>query len=177
LDLEIRAAPAPWLHLGVTYSYSDDKFLTDVVITPAGLGLPTSIYAAGNHLPFAPANALNLSAEGKWDLPSDGGTVSAGGDLTFRSRIWGDGFNNDAPQVHDRTDIHGLLNASIDYKTHDEHWDVRLWGRNLTDTRYGAPTSVYFPAAVAFGYTGSYFGLMQWNPPRMFGVTVSYHLR
>jgi iron complex outermembrane receptor protein len=177
VDLEIHAAPAPWLRLGVTYSYSDDKFLTDVVITPAGLGLPTSIYASGNHLPFTPANALNLSAEGKWDLPSDGGTVSAGGDITFRSRIWGDGYNNDAPQVHDRTDIHGLLNASIDYKTHDEHWDVRLWGRNLTDTRYGAPTSAYFPAAVAFGYTGSYFSLMQWNPPRTVGVTASYHMR
>jgi outer membrane receptor protein involved in Fe transport len=177
LDLEIRAAPAPWLHLGATYSYSDDKFLTDVVLTPAQPGQPAVMFAAGNHLPVTPANALNLSAEGRWDLPSDGGTVSAGGDITFRSRIWGDGFNNDAPQVHDRTDIHGLLNASIDYKTHDEHWDVRLWGRNLTDTRYGAPTSAYFAPAVAFGYAGSYLSLMQWNPPRTFGVTASYHLR
>jgi iron complex outermembrane recepter protein len=177
LDLEIHAAPAPWLRLGATYSYSDDKFLTDVVITPAGTpGFPTSIYAAGNHLPFTPANALNLSAEGKWNLPSDGGTVSGGADVTYRSEIWGDGYNDDAPQVHDRTGIHGLLNGSIDYKAHDEHWDVRLWGRNLTDTRYGAPTSVYFPGAVAFGYTGSYFSLMQWNPPRTVGVTVSYHL-
>jgi iron complex outermembrane recepter protein len=180
VDLEIRAAPAPWLHLGVTYSYSDDKFLTDVVITPAGYnapGSPASIYASGNHLPLTPANALNLSAEGKWVLPSDRGTVSAGGDITFRSRIWGDGFNNDAPQVHDRTGISGLLNASIDYMAHDGHWDVRLWGRNLTDTRYGAPTSAYFVPAVAFGYTGSYFSLMQWNPPRTFGVTASYYLR
>jgi iron complex outermembrane receptor protein len=180
LDLEIRAAPAPWLLLGVTYSYSDDKFLTDVVITPAGTngpGTPAVMYASGHHLPFTPANALNLSAEGKWDLPSDGGTVSAGADITYRSKIWGDGFNNDAPQVHDRTGISGLLNASIDYKTHDEHWDFRLWGRNLTDTRYGAPTSVYFVPAAAFGYTGSYFSLMQWNPPRTFGVTVSYQLR
>jgi iron complex outermembrane recepter protein len=180
LDLEIHAAPAPWVRLGATYSYSDDKFLTDVVITPAGAagpGSPAVIYPSGNYLPFAPKNALNLSAEGKWNLPSDGGTVSGGLDVTYRSKIWGDGYNSDPQQVHDQTGIRGLLNGSIDYKTHDEHWDVRLWGRNLTDTRYGAPTNAYFPSAQAFGYTGTYFALMQWNPPRTFGVTASYHLR
>jgi outer membrane receptor protein involved in Fe transport len=159
----------PWLLLGATYSYSDDKFLKVVNL---GGGAQ---YAAGNYLPFAPQNALNLSAQGQWE--TDWGTLSAGADITFRSKIWGDGYNNDAPQVHNRTGIDGLLNASINLETRDGHWDLRLWGKNLTNTRYGAPTSVYFPAAVAFGYTGTYFARMEWNPPMTFGATASYQLR
>jgi hypothetical protein len=116
-----------------------------------------------------------LSAEGNWHY--NWGTVSAGGDVTYRSKIWSTAFNNDAPQIHDLTGINGLLNASIDYKASDEHWDVRLWTKNVTDTRFGAPTTAYFPSAQLFGYTGTYYGLMQWNPPRTVGLTVSYHLR
>ena len=83
----------------------------------------------------------------------------------------------DVPPVHDRTAINGLLNGSIDLKTRDERWDVRLWGRNLTDTRFGAPINQYVNIAKLLGYTGAYYSLMQWNPPRTFGVTVTYHLR
>jgi iron complex outermembrane receptor protein len=84
----------------------------------------------------------------------------------------------DPPPVHDRTGINGLLNASVDFQTADGRWDVRLWGKNLTDTRFGTPQNGYgLLASGAFGYTGSYYSLMQWNPPRTFGVTLTVHLR
>jgi hypothetical protein len=51
------------------------------------------------------------------------------------------------------------------------------YGQKMTDTRFGAPTTAYFPSAVLFGYTGTYLGLMQWNPPGTVGLTMSYHLR
>jgi iron complex outermembrane receptor protein len=174
LDLEIRAVPAPWLRLGATYSYSDDKYLT----TDPNLAI------AGNHLPFTPQNSLNLSAEGTWGF--DWGTVSTEGDVTYRSKSWSTFMNGnlsdpnnpgDPPAVHDRTGINGLLNASVDYKRPDGRWDLRLWARNLTDTRFGAPIESYILFAPLLGYTGSYYSLMQWNPPRTFGVTASYHLR
>ncbi|MHB8529854.1 MAG: TonB-dependent receptor [Caulobacteraceae bacterium] len=175
LDLEIHAVPAPWLHLGATYSYSDDKYLTT---DAAGF--------AGNYLLFTPKNALNLSAEGQWRY--DWGTLSAGGDVTFRSKVWSSSANGNAslsgpffydpPPVHDRTGINGLVNASVDFQTADGRWGLRLWGRNLTDTRFGTPTEGYGALAGGlFGYTGSYYALMQWNPPRTFGVTVTYHMR
>jgi iron complex outermembrane receptor protein len=172
LDLEIHAVPAPWLHLGLTYSYADDRYLTT---DAAGF--------KGNHLPFTPPNALNLSAEGQWGF--EWGTVSVGGDVTFRDKVWSSNDNGNAslgpfydpPQVHDRTGINGLLNGSIDFKTRDARWDLRLWGRNLTDTRFGTPQEGYgLLASGAFGYTGTYYALMQWNPPRTFGATVTYHL-
>jgi iron complex outermembrane receptor protein len=168
LDLEIHAVPAPWLHLGIIYSYSDDKFLTNV----ANYG------NVGNYLPDTPKNALNVSAEGHWSLPGEGGTVSAGGDITFRSKVYSGGFfNRDAPQVLDNTRVKGLLNGSIDFKMRDGRWDFRLWGKNLTDTHYGTENSALIAIAPAFGYTGTYFAEMQWNMPRTFGVTATYHLQ
>jgi iron complex outermembrane receptor protein len=174
LDLELRAAPTPWLRLGATYSYSDDKYLT----TDPGISV------AGNHLPFTPKNALNFSAAGEWR--QQWGTISAEGDVTFRSKSWSSfdngntspGHFGDVPQVYDRTGIDGLLNASIDFATRDGRWDVRLWARNLTDTRYaGGPVNNYFALAPLFGYTGSFYSLIQWNPPRTFGATLTVHLR
>ncbi|HWD67060.1 MAG TPA: TonB-dependent receptor [Caulobacteraceae bacterium] len=173
LDLEIHAAPTPWLRLGAIYSYADDKYLTT---DAAGF--------AGNYLPFTPKNALNLSAQGQWR--QDWGTISIGGDVTFRSKVWSSNDNGnsslgpfyDPPPVHDRTGINGLLNASVDFQTADGRWDVRLWGKNLTDTRFGTPQNGYgLLASGAFGYTGSYYALMQWNPPRTFGVTLTVHVR
>ena len=164
LDLELHAVPAPWLRLGAIYSYIDAKYLTT---DAAG--------TAGNYLPNAPTNSLNLSAGGNWDF--DWGTLSAGGDITYRSKVFGDGLNNDAPEVLDKTRVKGLLNGLIDFKARDGRWDLRLWGRNLTDTRYGPPISLLLPVAQLFGYAGPYFAQMQWNAPRSFGATVTYHLR
>jgi iron complex outermembrane receptor protein len=173
LDLEIRAVPAPWLRLGATYAYSDDKYLTT---DAAGF--------KGNYLPFTPKNALNLSAEGQWRY--DWGTVSAGGDVTFRSKVWSSNDNGnkslgpfyDPPPVHARTGIDGLVNASVNFQTANGRWGLRLWGRNLTDTRFGTPINGFgLLASGIFGYTGTYYTLMEWNPPRTFGVTLSYHMR
>jgi len=168
VDLEVDAVPAPWLRLGAIYSYSDDKLLTNV----ANFG------NAGNTLPDAPQNFFNLSVEGHWGLPGNWGTVSAGSDITFRSKVYSGGdFNADAPQVLHYTRIRGLVNGSIDFKTADGHWDFRLWGKNLTDTRYGTPVSILIQLAKPFGYTGSYYAELLWNAPRTFGVTATYHMR
>jgi iron complex outermembrane receptor protein len=165
LDLEIRAAPTPWLRLGATYSYLEAKYL---VFSPQGVN------RAGNSLPDAPKNTLNLSAAGDWDF--DWGTFSAGGDVTFRSKVFGDESNSDAPQVLAKTTINGLLNGSVDFKTRDGRWDLRLWGRNLTDTRYATAFSVFASTARAFGFTGPYYADASWNDPRTLGATVTYNM-
>jgi iron complex outermembrane receptor protein len=166
LDLELHAVPAPWLRLGATYSYLDAKYLQFVT---------NGVSRAGNHLPFTPKNALNLSASGNWNF--DWGTFSADSDLTFRSKMFSDETNSDAPQVQDKMRIKGLLNASIDFKTRDGRWDLRLWGRNLTNTRYATAFSVFISTARAFGFTGPYYADASWNDPRTFGATVTYYMR
>jgi iron complex outermembrane receptor protein len=166
LDLEVQAAPAPWLRLGATYSYTDAKYLE---FSTQGVN------RAGNSLPNAPKNSLNLSAATDWDF--DWGTLSAGGDISFRSKTFGDESNSDAPQVLDKTRIRGLVNGSIDFKMRDRHWDLRLWGRNLTDTRYGNAFSLFLPTVRVFGFAGTIYSEVLWNEPRTFGATVTYNLQ
>jgi outer membrane receptor protein involved in Fe transport len=91
--------------------------------------------------------------------------------------MFSDETNSDAPQVQDKMRIKGLLNASIDFKTRDGRWDLRLWGRNLTNTRYATAFSVFISTARAFGFTGPYYADASWNDPRTFGATVTYYMR
>ncbi|NQY86249.1 MAG: TonB-dependent receptor [Colwellia sp.] len=62
-----------------------------------------------------------------------------------------------------------LLNASITYLTDD--WQVKLWGRNLTDRDY-ANRGFYFPNDPRKNYIPEQYTLL--SEPLVFGVTVDY---
>jgi outer membrane receptor protein involved in Fe transport len=62
-----------------------------------------------------------------------------------------------------------LLNASITYTA--ENWQVKLWGRNLTDKNY-ANRGFYFPNDPRDGYTPKQYTLLA--EPRVFGITLDY---
>ncbi|PHR83986.1 MAG: TonB-dependent receptor [Colwellia sp.] len=62
-----------------------------------------------------------------------------------------------------------LLNASITYLADD--WQVKLWGRNLTDKDY-ANRGFYFPNDPRDGYVPKQYTLL--SEPLVFGVTVDY---
>lgn len=83
----------------------------------------------GNFVPFAPAHTLSVNAAYK--LPID-----AESHLTFDIQFLGRGkiYWTEANDV--AQNFYGLLNAGIAYES---RWgDVRLWGKNLTATRYQA---------------------------------------
>jgi len=62
-----------------------------------------------------------------------------------------------------------LLNASISYLA--EAWQLKLWGRNLTDEDY-ANRGFYFPNDPRDGYTPKQY--TQLSEPLVFGVTFDY---
>jgi len=62
-----------------------------------------------------------------------------------------------------------LVNASISYLADD--WQVKLWGRNLTDKNY-ANRGFYFPNDPRDGYVPKQYTLL--SEPLVFGVTVDY---
>lgn len=61
-----------------------------------------------------------------------------------------------------------LWNAALGYER--ERWDIRVWGRNLTDEDY-AIRGFYFPNDPRDGYTER--GWFQLGDPRRYGVTVN----
>jgi iron complex outermembrane receptor protein len=59
-----------------------------------------------------------------------------------------------------------LVNASIGWSSHNEKYNVRLWGKNIFGQKY-----------IAFG-TESQFGTQQGPaPPATYGITVGVHLK
>ena len=62
-----------------------------------------------------------------------------------------------------------LLNASISYL--QDNWQVKLWGRNLTDEDY-ANRGFYFGNDPRDGYTGKQY--TQLSEPLVFGASLDY---
>src|SRR4029079_2695224 len=63
---------------------------------------------------------------------------------------------------------HAVTNARFGYTTADSRWDVSAFIRNLTDRRY----RVYNLDLSPLGFNQSVYA-----PPRLWGVTLAYHLR
>jgi outer membrane receptor protein involved in Fe transport len=66
------------------------------------------------------------------------------------------------------SDAYELVNASVGYER--ERWDLRIWGRNLTDEAY-TTRGFYFPNDPRDGYQER--GWFQLGDPRRYGVTLN----
>ena len=88
--------------------------------------------------------------------------------LVFEGR---DGFFF-SDRHNEQSDSMNLVNASVAYRK--EHWQLRLWGRNLTNKDYSIRGFGSFGNDPRDGYTTRPF--VQFGEPRMIGVTGRYQL-
>lgn len=118
---------------------------------------------SGNQLTRSPKNSYNLALT--FDTPlANGMELSALLEHSYRSRIYYDPSN--FPLVGDGSV--GLLNASVTLGI-NEHWDVSLWGSNLTDEVYR--TNVIDGRGP---FNLSQNGSAVIAPPAMWGVSLNY---
>lgn len=125
---------------------------------------------------YIPASSCDLTGERKDDAPKWTGTTNLTWDkqisnnlaLFVRGEVYYRGERFVAGDNDVNTLIGGstLLNASIGIHNIDQTWDVRLWGRNLTDEEY---PDVMFDTTVQ---PGSYSGYP--NDPRTYGITARF---
>lgn len=107
-------------------------------------------FFAGAEYRFAPGWYLRLEVEGK--------------DSYYFSNS-----NRFVPEPDDvRSDAYELWNASLGYES--AHWQLKLWGRNLTDEDY-AVRGFYFGNDPRTGYEPN--GWFQFGEPRRYGVTLT----
>ena len=113
----------------------------------------TTVNASGNFLNSAPEWAYNVFAD--YTVPVATGHGFARIEYSWKSRQFFTPANDDI----ETQGAYGLLNASIGWRSPGDHWQVIVFGRNLTDQGYLVSTGSY--TAVPAGTPGD---------PRTFGI-------
>lgn len=146
LDLEIQALPLPNLTLGASLLYLDTYEIT------AG---PRE----GDDLPLTAEYSYNLNAT--FVLPLLGGRMYLRADYSYMDdHLTSSSADTSDRDVQNRED----LNTTLGWR--NEHWNVSLWGKNLTDDEYAMTTLGAFP------WTGMEAQFL--SPPRSYGATMRY---
>jgi iron complex outermembrane receptor protein len=168
VELELTYEAAPGLNFRGGYTY-DDATITDFrcAASLTGANLATCLAHNGKPLPFAPRNKFNIA--GNWTLPFSNKLpfdvrLSSRYDYTSRTN-----FDIDQTPLA-RQAAYGLLDASLSFSAKDNHYDVTLLGKNLTDKFYTS-----FVTPVGNGVAAGSFARLQVprDAERYLGIQVS----
>ena len=156
---EVQAILAPGLRLDLSGSYLNAKF-KDFVSVNTDLQDGIVRQFAGNTLPQAPKWQGRAGLEYSHDLAN--GSLRLRGDVNYTSRIHFSPFNileiSQAEYVK--------ADASIDYISASDKWQIGLYVKNITDKTTTA-------SAVANSFLASDSLLAYFDPPRTFGGYVT----
>ena len=134
------------------YGFSDARFTEYLYDETAGIDL------AGNRIPYAPQHTLAASLT--YTIPVGARWLDS---VALRAETEGAGaiYWNEENTL--RQPFYALLGASVRL----EHgiWSLELWGRNMTDKRYG----VFWFKSVGHDF-------MQYARPRTFGITLNINI-
>lgn len=159
VEMQIDARPMPAVGIDAALAWLDatySEYLTRDANQP---GAP-EIDLSGNEMPKAPRFTATLGVDLNLPLQMPG-QITLRGEGRYQSSLYFDQFNT--PQLEQGS--YTLLNARASYLSADEHWELVLFGRNLTDKLY---RQSMVRVDNVFG-TVAFFGA-----PRMYGAEVHY---
>ena len=137
------------LTAAAAYGFTDARFTEYLYNEADGLDF------AGNRIPYAPQHTLSASLT--YTIPVGAKWIDA---VALRVATDGAGAISWNEENTVRQPFYALLGVSV--RLEHRHWSLELWGRNLTDKRYG----VFW-----FKSVGNEF--MQYARPRTLGVTLN----
>lgn len=143
---------------GAQYLDADYKDHPEAVVNipqSPGLIVPTPIDASGNRMVRAPEWTGSLTA--LYELETAMGNLAFAGTLFGSSEYFLDSGNRVTQPAHAK------LNANITWQPLDSALELRLWGKNLTDS--DTLTSLISSTA---------YDAVTYAPPRSFGVEIGY---
>ncbi len=164
-EVDIVAAMTGGLEARLAATYLDSKYKSylnapsgpENLLPPFGSANPLiSIDASGRRLPLSSKFTMNAGATYKFESPI--GSWAASIDYYYNQ-----GYNFEPDNLLHQPNF-GLLDVQLKYSP-TERFDIRLWGRNLTDKQYVVQANT---AAGPSGYP--------YNPgaPRTYGVSVDF---
>lgn len=133
IEGDLVVAPTPWLSFTASGAYTDAKYVTYTNAPQAVERLNVSAIQdlSGVALPGVSKFAYSLGAD--VTQPAGGGVELYGhADFLHRSSF------NSTPtnSIYGVVPAYGVLNARIGIRGGEGRWDLSIWARNLTDTRY-----------------------------------------
>jgi len=154
-ELEIVARLARGFDVNVAAGYLDAEY-TELDPQLATLNPPLT---ADKKLVKAPDWTLSAGMQYRFDVGA--GEIVLRGDWAYKSKVFHDVFN-DARLAQEAFD---LFNAYAAFITSNRHWEIAVFGTNLSDERYRLSGN----SSVGFGLAESTF-----SPPREWGATLRY---
>ena len=154
-ELEIVARLARGFDVNVAAGYLDAEY-TELDPQLATLNPPLT---ADKKLVKAPDWTLSAGMQYRFDVGA--GEIVLRGDWSYKSKVFHDVFN-DARLAQEAFD---LFNAYAAFITSNRHWEIAVFGTNLSDERYRLSGN----SSVGFGLAESTF-----SPPREWGATLRY---
>jgi iron complex outermembrane receptor protein len=160
-ELSFEATPINPLTLsgGIEIMHSRfSSFPNATISVPLATGGNTTVSgsAKGFMVPHAPDYSGNLTVQYRATTPF--GLVVSSVNGSYESPFAWDADNRLKQHAY------GLVNGSVDWMPNDDHWDLRVWAKNITNTHY----SIYTTANVVGDEESP-------APPPTYGLTVTRH--
>ena len=151
-ELELTARPVEALNIFAAAGYTEEDWQEIY---------PIAFVTDSTRLPMMSHGTFILG--GDYRLPLGGfGSLVLGANYSYRSSFFMD--TNNSPRVEQ--DGYGLLDARVILKPENGNWELKFWGKNLTDEEYITWAQDLIP--IFDSHTVSFFGR-----PREYGVTFS----
>lgn len=152
MELSLRANPVRALRLGAAYGLTHSTFRKYSIYDDVE---KEDVDCRGNHVPFVPTNTLNVDAAYTFNLKNNVlRSITIAADCSYVGKIYWDELNKYSQSSY------SLLNAQL--MLGFKHFNVQLWGRNLTDAKYNT-----------FWFESMNRGFEQHGKPVQFGATIS----
>jgi iron complex outermembrane receptor protein len=163
VEVELTIFPSDQLRITAGYGYTDASY-DDFTLLAGDPLAPTEVDASDREFVNTPESTFNLAVDYSIGSPMTGlALVNLHIDYFNSDPVWRN-VENKSPQY--RTGRYSLINASAHFEFSDNKTWVKLWAKNLENSRY-------MKSAADLDFLGT--GLLFHNEPRTYGVTVGYN--
>jgi iron complex outermembrane receptor protein len=169
VELETTEAVAPWLTLGLDYTYLLARY-TDYVQS-AGQN------NTGNIVPVSPRHAVHFSAETLFPLGRSAGNLNVGADYTYRTEVHFSDTNSEADFLLKQSKYDGIVNAHTTWNSDSDRWHVSLFAKNLTNRHtiaYATDISGFYLTPTEAANPANHVYSVERIPTRLIGVTFAH---
>tara|TARA_R110002110_G_scaffold91264_2_gene237512 strand:- start:132736 stop:135099 length:2364 start_codon:yes stop_codon:yes gene_type:complete len=167
VEIEFAGLITDWWTVSGSYAYQDGEITGDLISTDlqydpsCDCSVPVPSNLKGNDLRRTPENSYNLVNTFSFDM-GNSGEIDVVVDYAFTGEYEFDNENN--PRT--TNDDFGIWNASVNWMSADQQWEVSVWGKNLDDELYfSGKTDVIGSVLGSYGAPRTYGVNLRWMMP------------